>query len=122
MPSLSGINDFVPERQKRPEKYFWFEHGERNAIYNAARVGIPLKGCKMFTNGVPCMDCARAIVQAGIIEVVVDKKWNASNSEKWSENAKRSLQMFEEAGVKVTYWEGKLLKIEKFKGERVFEE
>ena len=62
------------------------------------------------------------IVQAGIIEVVVDKKWNASNSEKWSENAKRSLQMFEEAGVKVTYWEGKLLKIEKFKGERVFEE
>ena len=27
-----GINDFKPERQERPEKYYWFEHAERNAI------------------------------------------------------------------------------------------
>jgi len=31
-----GIDDDVPERQERPEKYHWFEHAERNAIYNAA--------------------------------------------------------------------------------------
>ena len=33
-----GINDFVEERQQRPEKYFWMEHAERNALYNAARI------------------------------------------------------------------------------------
>jgi dCMP deaminase len=27
-----GIDDDVEERQQRPEKYFWFEHAERNAI------------------------------------------------------------------------------------------
>ena len=39
-----GINDGVSERQERPEKYHWFEHGERNAIYNAARIGVVTLG------------------------------------------------------------------------------
>src|ERR1019366_1039390 len=34
-----GINDDLEERQLRPAKYLYIEHGERNAIYNAARVG-----------------------------------------------------------------------------------
>jgi|GEM_PF-37876 len=118
---VRGINDDVPERQERPEKYFWFEHAERNAIYNAARVGIPLKGCRMYTNGVPCTNCTRGIIQVGIIEVIVDKFWDASNSEKWSEEAKRSLLMFGEAGVEINYWDRELLKIERFKGGKVFE-
>jgi len=39
-----GIKDNKKERQERPEKYFWFEHAERNAIYNAARIGVSTKG------------------------------------------------------------------------------
>ena len=39
-----GINDDVPERQYRPVKYLFMEHAERNAIFNAARVGIPTTG------------------------------------------------------------------------------
>ena len=31
-----GINDNLDERQERPEKYFWFEHAERNSIFAAA--------------------------------------------------------------------------------------
>ena len=55
-----GIDDNVAERQERPEKYFWFEHAERNAIYNAARIGVSTKGCTMFlTCDIPCADCAR---------------------------------------------------------------
>ena len=38
-----GLDDNVVQRQERPEKYFWFEHAERNAIYNAARIGVSLK-------------------------------------------------------------------------------
>jgi deoxycytidylate deaminase len=38
-----GMDDSKKERQERPEKYFWFEHAERNVIYNAARIGVSLK-------------------------------------------------------------------------------
>jgi len=48
------------------------EHAERNAIYNAARHGTQMEGCTLYVELLPCMDCARAIVQAGIREVVVD--------------------------------------------------
>src|SRR6185436_107542 len=70
-----GINDNVPERNIRPAKYMWYEHSERNAICNAARVGIPLNGCTMYLTSIPtkfppCCDCARAIIQSGIIRVV----------------------------------------------------
>ena len=40
-----GLDDNVRERMERPEKYYWIEHAERNAIYNAARCGTTLKGC-----------------------------------------------------------------------------
>lgn len=112
---VRGINDDVSERQERPEKYYWMEHGERNAIYNANLVGISLEGCRMYTNGVPCMDCARAIIQSGIKEVIVDKSWDSENKDVWLENAKRSLEMFEEAGVKISYWDGDLVEIKKFR-------
>ena len=52
------------------EKFFWIEHAERNAIYNAARSGAALDGCTIFVNRFPCADCARAIIQSGIVRVV----------------------------------------------------
>ena len=109
------LNDNIPERQEKPEKFYWIEHAERNAIYNATLIGTSLNGCKMYTNGIPCMDCARGIVQSGILEVIVDKEWNEDNSERWAEHAKRTIQMFKETGVKLRYWEGNLVKVEKFR-------
>lgn len=104
------INDNVPERQERPEKYFWFEHAERNAIYNSARHGVSLKGCTLYVPALPCTDCARGIVQVGIVKVVVDKVENEQwlkRSTKWREHMKRSLQLFKEAGVQIIFWESK---------------
>lgn len=112
---VRNLDDNKSERQVRPEKYFWMEHAERNAIYNATLMGVSLKGCKMYTNGIPCMDCARAVVQSGIVEVIVDKQWNDGNSEKWSEHTKRSLEMFDEVGVKVRYYDGEKLTILKMR-------
>lgn len=114
---VRGINDDVPERQVKPEKYFWFEHAERNAIYNSQ---LSLRGCRMYTNGIPCMDCARAIVQEGIKEVIVDKLWDDNNYAQWVEHAVRSRVMFEEAGVKLRFWEGKLLDIYRFRSGEKF--
>lgn len=93
-----GVKDVVPERDERPEKYFWYEHAERNAIYNAAATGRSLEGGILYCNLFPCADCARAIIQSGIKKIIV-----SSNAlpEKWLDSAKRSKAMLEEAGVEV---------------------
>ncbi len=88
-------------RSERPEKYFWFEHAERNAIYNAARRGLATEGCSMVVTHPPCMDCARGIVQAGIVSVA----WPLPSpefAERWAEHAGRVLRLFGEGGVEWT--------------------
>ena len=100
-----GINDYVDERQERPEKYFWFEHAERNAIYNAARIGVSTLGTTMYmTCDISCADCARGIISAGISKVVF-RKSTKPWPEKWRQSAERSNQMFKEAGVIVEYYD-----------------
>lgn len=98
-----GLNDFCSDRHERPEKYFWFEHAERNAIYNAARHGCSLKNCRIYLNCyVPCADCARGIIQVGIKEVIL-APGHVSSQSKWVDQALRSLKMFKESGVVVRY-------------------
>ena len=78
----------------------WTEHAERNAIYNAARLGISLAGCTCYVNWFPCIDCARAIIQAGIVRLVglepdrTDVKWGA--------DFEFAINLFEEVGVELT--------------------
>lgn len=71
-----GVSDEDDARFDRQsgEKFFWFEHAERNAIYNAARIGTPLNGCTIYVNRFPCSDCARAIIQSGIKTVYCPPK------------------------------------------------
>jgi dCMP deaminase len=99
------VTDTVIERNISPEKYHWFEHGERNAIYNAARKGIKTIGSIMFTNYTPCTDCARGIIQAGVQEVVFHKQWgevwDTVKKEKWSGHDDRTTIMFNEAGIPI---------------------
>lgn len=98
-----NVYDNVEERHARPVKYLWTEHAERNAIYNAARSGVSTQGTTMYTNWFPCVNCARAIVQSGIVRVWVKVQ------EMGSRGAKKSYQeefeiaevMFAEAGVQV---------------------
>ncbi len=96
-----GIRDDVPERLERPTKYLWMEHAERNAIYNAARCGTPLEGCTLYVEIMPCMDCARAIVQAGIREVVISgARMSQYTSDYYDEHFRNVEVLFQEAGVK----------------------
>lgn len=100
-----GMDDSKQERQERPEKYFWFEHAERNAIYNAARVGIPLKGSSIYlTSGLPCMDCARGIVNSGIRVVYCKHICTTKNKEKWVESQNKSYQLLLECNVDVIFY------------------
>ena len=50
---VRGVADDIPERMERPTKYDFFEHAERNAIYNACLTGTQLKGCTIFCTLTP---------------------------------------------------------------------
>lgn len=89
----------------RPEKYFWFSHAELNAITNAARVGTPLDGGTIVVTHFPCMDCARAVVQAGLVRVVTNRPDKAF-FERWEEHMSRALSLFDECGVEVVMLDG----------------
>ena|ERR1041385_3476444 len=101
-----GVDDEVESRHQRPAKYRWTEHAERNAVYNAARVGIPTRGCTIYLCWFPCMDCARAIVQAGIIEIVaIEPDWNDPI---WADDFRDVPTLLREAGVNIRYLPGKM--------------
>jgi dCMP deaminase len=99
------VNDDIPERWERPEKYFWVSHAESNAILNCSRTGRSAMGTIMFTQGIPCADCSNDIIQAGIKEIVVHKQWQEYelkfNWEKWKDSSKRSAEKLKEANIPV---------------------
>jgi dCMP deaminase len=91
-----GLDDTKEARHKRPAKYLWSEHAERNALYNAARVGIPVEGCTIYIPWYPCMDCARGVLQSGISRLVAtEPDWN---DKVWGEQFAVVREMFEEIG------------------------
>lgn len=100
-----GIRDDLAERLERPTKYLWMEHAERNAIYNAARCGTTLEGCTIYIELMPCMDCARAIVQAGIREVVVSRdRMGQYSSDYYDEHFRMVEVLFREAAIKLRHF------------------
>lgn len=75
-------------------KYPFVVHAELNAILNAK--GKDLSGCKIYVALFPCNECAKAIIQSGISEVVYlsDKYAN-------TDSVKASKMMFKCAGVEL---------------------
>ena len=48
-------------------KYPYVVHAELNAILNSIQ---SLKGCRLYVSLFPCNECAKAIIQSGISEIV----------------------------------------------------
>jgi dCMP deaminase len=70
-------------------------------------------GSVLYTNGVPCSDCARSVIQAGVREVVVHAQWQEVEKqgggwEKWKESQEKSVMMLAEAGIEVRVFDMKL--------------
>jgi dCMP deaminase len=94
------------ERLQRPLKYSYIEHAERNVIYRAAKMGMPTKHATLYCPWFACADCARAIICAGITEVVGLAHPPAHGP--WQESCDRGDEMFREAGVKYRRLDTKL--------------
>jgi dCMP deaminase len=91
-----GKDDPDPLKTKRP----YVVHAELNAILNANK---DLTGTTLFVTRFPCNECAKAIVQSGIVEVcyLSDKHMNdglgiASNL------------ILKNANIKIRKYEGKI--------------
>jgi dCMP deaminase len=52
-------------------------HAEQNAICQAAKLGIPIKGATLYCKMVPCPVCAKMIANAGIKRVVCEKGYQS---------------------------------------------
>lgn len=44
-------------------------HAEMNALLYCAKEGITVKGCKCYVTHFPCLNCTKALLQAGITEI-----------------------------------------------------
>ena len=96
-----GIADSATRLKNREIKLSYIVHAEMNAIYNASYSGVSLDGATMFIYGLPaCSECAKGIIQVGIAKVIVSKTCIEARPH-WNESWKKSMDMFEEAGVKV---------------------
>lgn len=110
----SGFNGFprgiadTPERlADRDTKLKLVVHGEMNAILNAARVGIPLKGCSLYLaatddsgliwGGPPCSRCTVEVIQAGIVEIISRPKKSVPS--RWHLDLELSHELLVEAGI-----------------------
>ncbi|MDY4813353.1 MAG: deaminase, partial [Ruminococcus sp.] len=76
-------------------KYPFVVHSELNAILNAG--GKSLSGARIYVSLFPCNECAKAIIQSGIEEIVY-----LSNKYKDTDSTKASERMLTSAGVKLT--------------------
>lgn len=72
-------------------KYAYVCHSELNAILNYSG---SLKGTKMYVTLFPCNECAKAIVQAGIKEIIY-----LSDKYKDTDSTKVSKKIFDEVGI-----------------------
>ncbi len=98
-----GVED-LPERYSNRElKYKFVSHSELNAICLAAKWGIELNGCKIYVPWLPCSGCAKAIIQSGIKEVILDKNYKIDPelAKRWADEHEAASIMFQEAGVVV---------------------
>lgn len=92
-------------REGEDTKYKFVVHAELNAILNAN--GKLLKGARIYVDLFPCNECAKAIIQAGISEVVYLYDKYAD-----TEETKASKRMLNSAGVKLRVFETKRERLE----------
>ena len=66
-------------------------HAEANAITKVAKSGNSSEGATLYVTAAPCMECAKLIIQAGIVRVVYTDEYRSSDG----------IELLNRAGIKV---------------------
>ncbi len=67
-------------------------HAEMNAILQCAKFGVPTEGAEIYVTHFPCLQCTKAIIQAGIKVIYYAEDYK---------NHPYALELLEQAGIKV---------------------
>lgn len=70
-------------------------HAEANAITKVAASSNSSKGATIYITASPCIECAKLIIQSGIIRVVYSEKYHSSEG----------TQLLERAGIQLDFIE-----------------
>lgn len=98
-------DEYPWSRDGEETKYPYVVHAELNAILNAN--GKSLKGARVYVYLFPCNECAKAIIQAGIKEIIYISDKYADEK-----NTIASKKMLNSAGVKLTQFKSDIGTIE----------
>ena len=95
MPKGCSDDEFPWDRTGEDTKYPYVVHAELNAILNAN--GRDLRGSRLYVALFPCNECAKAIIQSGVKEVLY-------LSDKYADSMATlaSKRMLDAAGVRYT--------------------
>lgn len=92
LPNGCPDDEFPWEREGKETKYPYVVHAELNAILNSG--GRSLKGAKLYVALFPCNECAKAIIQSGIREVIY-----LSDKYADTDSVRASKRMLQSAGI-----------------------
>src|SRR4029079_2319693 len=91
-PAMPNCEDGACHRCAHPEEYASGEgydvcicvHAEQNALLAAARFGVAIEGCTMYTTLQPCFGCLKELLQASVHEVCFLSPWQSRFGEQYA--------------------------------------
>ena len=91
-----GVDDDVERYKDRPLKLKLVCHAERNALDNAH---FDVSGATLYSTLFPCNECAKSVIQRGIVRVVTPRPNMEDNRFNWEE----AILMYKEANIKILF-------------------
>ena len=87
----SGFENECEDEDNRSKPYVL--HAEANAITKVAKSNNSSEGATLYITASPCMDCAKLIIQAGIIRVVYADEYRIVDG----------IELLEKAGIEIVH-------------------
>jgi dCMP deaminase len=78
-------------------------HAEMNAILQCSIHGISVKGAMAYVTNMPCLNCAKALVTAGIERIVIFSDYHDPHTEDFLKKAKVELSRIEMPSLEINY-------------------
>jgi dCMP deaminase len=95
-----GVKDNPDRYNDRELKRKMVCHAEENTTYLAAKRGVSTVGSTLYTQGIPCSECTKGLINAEISKIIVHKQWpNLIHSPEWVNSIELSKLMLNEAGI-----------------------
>ena len=105
-----GYNHFYPgvpgDVEPREEKYRQIQHAERDAIYQAASKGAPLKGRIMVCPWAACEPCGLGIIGVGLDALIVHKQRCELTDRHWVDKVSDAITWIQNSGVALYEYDG----------------